>query len=275
VARAEAHLSDLITGQNGAHRESVGQSLCEGHDVGFNSESLMREKRAAPTHAGLDLIQHYQDIVFTAEPCSFCKEITAHGMNAALTLYRFEEYGAGTRQPFFKRFDVAYFYVLESPRVRGIGLDMVFGIRNRERLHRPAVESAVEAYYPVPVWTVFVIRSFPRKLDSRFGGFGAAVTEKDSVHFSNRGQLPGKFRLDVRVVPVGYMHEPAGLFTDGFNHLGVAVPQVTCRDPSYKIRVFIAIPIPHPGSLAPGKHYGKPSVIREKGILRGRDDFFG
>src|SRR5680860_333947 len=124
----------------------------------------------------------------------------------------------------------------------------MLGVSGAERFHRPTVKSSEKADNQVSSRTILVERSFSGQFDRRFGCFGTAITEKDPVEGCQGRQSFGKDRLDIAVVPVGYMDQAAGLINDGSGDPGVTMPQVAGRYAGYEIDIFVSVRITQPVS---------------------------
>ena len=87
-------------------------------------------------------------------------------------------------------------------------------------------------------------------LHGAFYSFRAGVAEEDLAGERVLDDKLGQFGLKLVVVVVREMDELFGLVFDGFHYLGVAVAQEACPPSGEKVKVFVAVFVEEPGSLA-------------------------
>ena len=89
-------LCHLFTGQHRAHRQTVGQSLGQGHDIRLDAEVFIGEKFPGPSHPGLDFIEDQKRAGFVAKRAHGFEIAGVRAAHAALSLDRFEQHGGGS-----------------------------------------------------------------------------------------------------------------------------------------------------------------------------------
>ncbi len=234
-------LCHLFTGQHRAHRQAVGQSLGQGHDIRLDAEVFISKQSPCPPHPGLDFIENQKRAGFVAKRAHGFEIAGVRAAHAALALDRFEQHGGGSVIELgFKTRHVIERHKIKPAEHRIEPFADLLLTGCREGRHGAPVKRLVHGNNPETVGIALLVEIFAGQLDGRFIGFGPTVAEKNPVRETVCHQKSGHIGLWFSVEKVGDVHQPSRLFGHGTCDGRVGMPQVAHRNAGHKVEVGLA-----------------------------------
>ena len=197
----------------GADRQAAAEALGQGEDVGGDPFGLVREPRAGPADAGLDLVEHQQRAGPVAGRAGGGEVAGRGGDDAALALGRLEDDRRGLLvDRLAEGVGVAVVDPADVEAERGERRADRLLAGDRERAHRAAVEAVVGGDDHRAVLALLAADQLERGLV----GLGAGVAEEDpraAVRVGLQQDQQLLRQLDARLVheQVAGVREPADL----------------------------------------------------------------
>ncbi len=176
------HRAELLGGER-AERRSRTEGFCQRHDIGFNTgELLVAEQRPDSTHAGLDLVEHEQDVLLVAKVHDVLQVVGARNVHTALALYGFKQHGTG---PAFDVCALNCFHVVvmnvHESRHQGLPVFLVRRLPGRGHHRLSASVKRIEGRDDLVSSVEFDFTPLAGDLAGTLVGFCARVAEKDAI----------------------------------------------------------------------------------------------
>lgn len=263
-----------FVGGDEAERESAGDGFGGDQDVGHDDGRVeligVVDARAADT--GLDLIANEEGIVFVAELAGLLVETAADGIDAALALDAFDKDAASAFvKDLFEFFVVAAVDEADAGH-EGLEVGAVLGLSGEgEGADGAAVEGIVEGDDLEFIGRDGAAMGLAH-LESAFGGFGARVAEKNTLHAGCFGDLLGEGALVAMEVEVRGVDEESGLFADHFGDAGMGVAEGIDTDAGDEVEIAFAVEIIEIDAFAAVEDQRVAAVVLEQILLFEFDD---
>ena len=246
--------------QHGPNRHPPAQGLGERHNIRAHPFVFMGEKFSGSADTDLHLVKNEQQPVAVAQLTQPSEIAVGRHDHPTLALNRFDQNCNGfIRQGRFHGRQVSKRHIAETLQHRPESLADFFLTGGGNRGHGPTVERAQRGENLVAPLTL-IHPIFARQFNRSFVGLGPAVAKEHLVGKRMRTQQFGQTRLRNNMVQIGNMGKRRNLFLHGFDHRGVALPQVHHRQAGKKIQIGLPLRVPQATAFTPDKGNRKTGI---------------
>ncbi len=259
----------LLAGQHGSDRNAAAEPLGQGHHIGRDAVILERERGAAATDAGLDLIQDEERPTVAGQLLQAPQVVARGREHARLPLHRLDQDGAGTRSGLpGRRLQVSEGNATEAGRERLERSPVALDPGRRQRPQGATVKTPLHGEDLDRIGSLLRPSPLPRQLDRRLVRLGAAVAEEGLRQPARLREQTPRLGLLRDLVEVGDVQQATCLLGDRADQLGVRVAETGDGDPGGEVQVLPSLEIPEPRAPPVRERDRRPRVGAEQMALR-------
>ena len=255
--------------QERAERQSGGDRLGDGDDVGHHAETLEGEDLAGAPEAALDLVEDERGLMLVGKGPACKQEFFRTLEDSAFAEDGLQHDGAGVGiDGSAQRFDVVLRnkgHVFEQ-RLKTFAVLVLAGQGHGAK--RPAVIRTLQRHQLALGFAARLVSGETRQLDGAFHGLGAAVREEDAIKARKLAKTLGELSLIFVVIEIRNVNEAGRLLADGLHDARMSMTRARSRPARPRSRDTSCL------RSRRGKHPSRAQSQRDSGCRWGEESAF-